>query len=654
MMKYTSLVLSASLLGMTNAECPNACSSHGICTNYDMCQCYRNWMANDCSERVCQFGLAHVDTPKGDLDASSGALSGPEDTVIVNSQVYPYGTTEQFPNMVNSNGAVLDNTAHYYMECSNKGTCNRQTGTCECFPGYDGAACQRASCPSNADGVCSGHGTCQSIKELSNNDYNNIYELWDKSATLGCDCDAGYYGADCSLRQCKYGVDPLYIDDGLATPRYANWTYGFYTTASATISGNYSIVFYDVFGEDWRTDAIQYSDSCDTITNKLEGLPNDVIPKESVLCFEYTNPGTTLSGKAPTASSGTYNWQKLVTLVFSGNPGQLQQIDIDIYLDGPRPTLVSSETTSTLGSFVYANGFHGEFIDYVSDYCEGVEVTLDQSHVRLDGVSTSEAILLKRCLGDSDGNTANNANDIYNWDYGSIEHPHLIKLVEATAHPNSRICNTSNLYYAPLGANDWCENDHPAGFYLPIVYDTVTNYFYYVGQLNTVYSSSTPFRVFTTTGRLELVNYDREIEFLDGPFSNQVAYWNSTDASDAMDCETRRTSAKSCLNKGDRVMFFNLYTFSHNPEFHNIYTVKRVGRDRHPTTYSAITTIELDMGINFGHVPDIYVYKFWPSTGSSWAAECSDRGVCDTSSGICKCFRGYTSDDCSVQNTFAK
>jgi hypothetical protein len=32
------------------------------------------------------------------------------------------------------------------MECSNKGTCGRSTGECNCFHGYDGVACQRASC----------------------------------------------------------------------------------------------------------------------------------------------------------------------------------------------------------------------------------------------------------------------------------------------------------------------------------------------------------------------------------------------------------------------------------------------------------------------------------------------------------------------------
>jgi len=95
------------------------------------------FQGNDCSERTCQFGLAHVDTPKGDLDMS-GAISGPDHPVVDNSATYPYGTTEQFPQMEDTDLNVLTNSAHYYMECSNKGTCDRKTGDCNCYDGYDG------------------------------------------------------------------------------------------------------------------------------------------------------------------------------------------------------------------------------------------------------------------------------------------------------------------------------------------------------------------------------------------------------------------------------------------------------------------------------------------------------------------------------------
>jgi hypothetical protein len=245
---YLIACVVATILSFVAAECPNACSSHGKCGAYDMCICYRNWMANDCSERICQFGLAHVDSPKGDLDASSGALSGPAVNVIPNDAIYPYGTTEQYPAMVDSDLTVLTNTAHAYMECSNKGLCERGAGVCACFPGYDGSACQRASCPVSTGGDCSGHGTCRTIKQISDADNYNVYQLWDENMSMGCVCDSGYVGPDCSLRQCKQGADPLYHDD-YSNIRYSNFTYQLYTTTAVnTIVGNYSIMFTDSLG----------------------------------------------------------------------------------------------------------------------------------------------------------------------------------------------------------------------------------------------------------------------------------------------------------------------------------------------------------------------------------------------------------------------
>jgi len=58
----------AALLGLANAECPNACSGHGTCGANDMCTCYRNWQAADCSERTCPYGWSFTTTPQGDLN----------------------------------------------------------------------------------------------------------------------------------------------------------------------------------------------------------------------------------------------------------------------------------------------------------------------------------------------------------------------------------------------------------------------------------------------------------------------------------------------------------------------------------------------------------------------------------------------------------
>jgi hypothetical protein len=260
------------LLTSVASECPNACSGRGDCGSYDQCTCYRNWQGADCSQRTCPFGLAHVDSPKGDLDGSTGKLSGPKKTLIVGSTVYPFGTQEQFPNMSNSNGQILSNTAHYYMECSNKGMCDRIAGTCECFQGYDGSACQRASCPND----CSGHGTCESIEDLAFLNGNNEYNLWDAKITMGCTCDPGYSGADCSIAMCKYGVDPLYIGHD-ATARVESVTYRLSVNSTlGGLFGMYSLKFFDSMGGSYRTSELFVDATCSDVQNALERLPNKV------------------------------------------------------------------------------------------------------------------------------------------------------------------------------------------------------------------------------------------------------------------------------------------------------------------------------------------------------------------------------------------
>merc|ERR1719247_401118 len=460
------LLLFAGLLAYAAAECPNACSAHGRCGQYDSCICYRNWMSNDCSERICQFGLAHVDTPLGDLDASSGVLTGVTETVVVGDNMYPKGTQEQFPQTIDSNSAALTETAHYYRECSNKGICDRSSGTCTCFEGYEGSACQRASCPSSANGVCSGHGQCKSISELASDDNNNIYRLWDEDVTMGCSCDPGFYGPDCSQKKCKVGADPLYYDD-FQNVRYANFTIQFFVTSdSEDVYGNYSIIFTDAYGEDWQTDPIDIDANCGIIQNRLESLPNNVIPSGTVRCEKEHDDLLTYAGETgitlttpydPSSATLPSTQQSIIDsstasgqggsdsmyivnryiLAFPGNPGKLPSLKINKYLDGARPTLFSSAASSTLGYHIFPNGYTGEDTDYVNDECEGVLVGLasDTSTSAfmsyLTGISDSEAKLLKACLGDSNGVSGDNV-EIYNWDYGSHTNPHLIKLVDAT------------------------------------------------------------------------------------------------------------------------------------------------------------------------------------------------------------------------------
>jgi hypothetical protein len=331
--------------------------------------------------------MAHVDTPQGDLDHSGGALSTvyttdassgqtdgtfgmifnpliptrngdsyPEQSANVNptspgrSNIYPFGVDESFPSMLIStdirgdgvadgtdddlSAALQTNTAHWYMECSNKGMCDRKTGECECFEGYEGTSCQRASCPND----CNGHGTCHTIQYLANEEYNNVYELWDAKMTMGCKCDAPYFGADCSSRACKYGTDPLYgydsptngvytrvntvnldiVSDTLAYTCGTATTYATHPLANEAVdchalAGTYAIKFYDVFGEDYITDPIIAVDGQSTDMTNLEEDsgpsygssqygPGTLLPNGQIV-----GPDQTLTYTGAAGSAGAHN-----------------------------------------------------------------------------------------------------------------------------------------------------------------------------------------------------------------------------------------------------------------------------------------------------------------------------------------------------------
>ena len=55
------------------------------------------------------------------------------------------------------------NDLHPYVECSNKGDCDRNTGTCKCYSNYEGIACERTACA----GECNGAGVCYSQKQIA-------------------------------------------------------------------------------------------------------------------------------------------------------------------------------------------------------------------------------------------------------------------------------------------------------------------------------------------------------------------------------------------------------------------------------------------------------------------------------------------------------
>jgi len=488
-MKYSIIALFLFVCKVA-AECPNSCSGHGTCGAHDSCDCYRKWGSNDCSQRVCPFGKSHTDSPKGDLNAD-GDVTDPDQTVIINSNIWEYGTTEKYPRMKTAGGTVLTNAGHEYFECSNKGSCDRESGVCQCYDGYEGSACQRASCPSNADGVCSGHGTCKSAYALANQYYNNTYNLWDKDVTMGCHCDGGYYGADCSKRQCKKGIDPLFPNDG-RFPSFANFTFLFYTTGDSLLTGNYSIWLEDIYGESWRTKPIDIRADCATIIDAIESLPNNAFT--NVLCrlWEDTRgydntPGigdygqTNSKPSQPIYSSSPprYDYTRF-TLVFAGNPGEMSTPRIDIFNDGSRPTLATSAASNNMYYKVYKNGYQGEDRDIVYDRCEGVTVYMafdgPEQVTMLIPSNGAEIKLLKTCLADSDGDWSNN-KEVYNWDFGTPKNPHLIRLANLHQYHNNNYDTNADATYYKQVSYDLDDRSTPISYICDKLYSDPSRFY---------------------------------------------------------------------------------------------------------------------------------------------------------------------------------
>jgi hypothetical protein len=715
-----SFALFLALVAGAKAECPNACSGNGVCSAYDMCTCYRNFQGADCSERTCPFGIAHVDSPKGDLDMSADSLT--TSTVISGSTVYPYGTEELFPMMADTDGNVQSQTAHYYMECSNKGLCDRKSGECECFDGYEGSSCQRASCPEG----CSGHGTCEHIEDLAG---DVPYALWDTGMTMGCKCDPGYTGADCSGKACKYGIDPLYVDDD-ATARVSEQWYtiggGNHTYPNDVVTGTYAIKFYDVFGEDYltepikiNTDSIISGEGCTDIVTALEGLPNTVIPASSVVCSATQYYKTTAQ---------TYS------LTFTGNPGYLKPLTIDTYLDGHRETVkptgngVTTVTTTN-------KGVSGEFVDYFASKCTGVTVqfALTQStkfnfgasqntavystyysyelnsnyYLNVGGGSADQEALLKKCLGDSDGNDSYGNNvEVYDWDYGSYfikplfetagSHPHAIKLVSTDA-----------------------SDDYVGGKYYLTWYQSLTTKFIIVNPPVADTSTTSSYYVYTTDGVVERVIVDvagegqmttRGIELYQPPVTAYFEqYSNVMYTSYDVACETAISIVEPCLDKGDMLFVVDtsnlayyqnftltapsmtqaVYSPTYEADSGDLYTITKIYKeDPTDTTYTdtghedrfrivldknipfagtstttntnwGSDTTQYAKGVGFGarlgntKVGVVGLFKFSPATTGNYefVSECSNRGSCVD--GVCECYKGYTKDDCATQSAYA-
>lgn len=286
---FSKLLIVASAIGMASAACPNSCSGHGTCGSNEVCNCFDGWgmggqEGGDCSDRFCPYELAWSGAP----DRS--------------------GST------------------HNYAECAGKGVCDRETGQCECFGGYEGQGCGRQSCPDD----CSGHGTCEYMNELTfgtvfgdyydgdggagnDNHYRALGEggviprkdySWDSDRSRACVCDGGWTGVNCASRMCPYGNDVMDLRSNTGNTAVSqiqtitllsggsDGGITFLGDAVTDFNGlSFSLTFTSKMNETYTTVPVQYKNGTatnlsDGIKNALLNLPNKVINGVAVSVVE--------------------------------------------------------------------------------------------------------------------------------------------------------------------------------------------------------------------------------------------------------------------------------------------------------------------------------------------------------------------------------
>merc|ERR1711907_362319 len=361
----------------------------------------------------------------------------------------------------------------------------------------------------------------------------------------------------------------------------------------------------------------------------------------------------------------------------------------------------------------------GEFTDYFVSQCEHVYVTVspiygakdmtsfdtsgtDQEYTfsnaleptmfgntnvygYLDGLTTTETKLLKKCLRDSDGDSTNNV-EVYDWDYGANMFyselydtwvmsgtPHAIKLVRRS--PN---------------------DDYDGGKFALVWWNPKAEKFYVATKPSDLTSQ---YAVFTTDATAERVYLDvNEDSAYNQTEIAAVAYFkqfsNTLYMSFDTSCETGLSTVEPCLQKGDmifitdanwdkkdaeitRVSATSYFGVGDSAKFMegfadttDLYTITKIWKAEETSTTGTLADkfrITVDKSINWeGGVGDpdgdatqntgyVQILKFTPATTGSYTyvSQCSNRGLCNSDDALCECFKGYTNDNCDTQSSLA-
>eukprot|EP00392_Amoebophrya_sp_AT5.2_P009155 g9183.t1 len=159
-------------------RCPNDCSGpdHGVCEKTTgKCACKENYAGESCATQVGRSALSGLASRALVLKNPAEVDGKKKKRLLVHDH-----PTRQCPD-----------------DCHNNGSCDAESGSCTCFPGYSGDSCGDY-CPNE----CTGRGHCVNGASFRGADCSVRIQCSDHGVENddgSCFCDEGWWGADCSV-----------------------------------------------------------------------------------------------------------------------------------------------------------------------------------------------------------------------------------------------------------------------------------------------------------------------------------------------------------------------------------------------------------------------------------------------------------------------
>lgn len=674
------LAVAGTLVGLSyssvSARCANDCNGKGECNAFNQCDCFPNFRGPDCSFRICPAGKAFVDTPLGDIDGTCSYRAGNRiiriltfrpfcvclgdgdvgiDLVYMKdvsrqpvSELYHVDYAAARPAFMNT---LQWDEAHFYAECSNKGDCDPIEGVCNCYPGFDGSACNRNTCPDD----CSGHGTCKNYEGSS-------YAAWDIEATTYCDCDPRWIGPSCSLRACRQGVDPVETAN-VDTSRMQRiafkaigplaWDDADFDMGSYPLGDVYfTLTATDEYGDEWTTELI---------TVKYDAF---------------------FAGAEDVAQ--VYFLPRLLKddeLVGKHSRNHVSQT-IEDALEGLPHNSMGDVTVSEIYSMISVTHLDGEFDSFEFYFTNYSDLGCGLSDIY--GQDTSRSIIgcglptADQYLGEATGNDRNGQLDINQYLADDVPYIMLVgtgDLYDPLNYDSPIVVDATSADIQP--GTDNAQGHVDVGNAAGDVFSYGYAYYMYP-HYNNDDSAEVRFPLFADPEVSTSDFYTEEYSsFLLFDFDADVADLTTTSTDYLAGLSLFTRFEKTTIQTLTRVDYFfqneNLLLFENYKssitvtDWGNL--LNQPGYDEvKGTTQEGCSATVCDNAYELVRIDDVGAYRAWDilyhgiqkyflgdgNLGSDAELhECSKRGLCDFETGICDCFAGYTGLDCGTVNALA-